>query len=305
MVSPKLVSVVMPVYNGGRTLARAIDSILAQTHTMIEVIVCDNNSSDATSSIVLDRESRDPRVKYFRHQTNIGGLMNVLYGISKTTGRFVLIAGDDDFWESTYIEVLLNLLSVDPCAGIAQSAIARMTTSGSTVNVCDLSTYVDSSLKERQCAKSSARKRLRELLFSEKCKDGYNPYNMLVLGLIDGGTMRSIAANYPSDLVHDRAFMSVAVVKKGWVFSNEILMKKTSIHDRPYNERRAPEKGEDIVTIDKRKYSSTMKRFLTLRFLLTTNCLTLSEKFFVVLPQFFYFVKFELKSWMGCKLRRA
>ena len=69
-----LVSVGVPVFNGEKYLAEAIESILAQTVTDLELIICDNASTDATEEISRRFAESDERVQYFRNPKNRGGL---------------------------------------------------------------------------------------------------------------------------------------------------------------------------------------------------------------------------------------
>src|SRR3954470_15735733 len=69
---PPLVSIGLPVYNGARYIAEALESLLAQTYTAFELIISDNGSTDATRSICEEFAARDGRVRYVRHETNRG-----------------------------------------------------------------------------------------------------------------------------------------------------------------------------------------------------------------------------------------
>jgi len=66
------VSIGLPVYNGERFLAGAIESILAQTFGDFELVISDNASTDGTSEICREYQARDSRVHYLRNETNIG-----------------------------------------------------------------------------------------------------------------------------------------------------------------------------------------------------------------------------------------
>ncbi len=66
------VSIGLPVFNGERYLARAIDSILAQDFRDLELVVCDNASTDRTAEICAAYARRDPRVRYHRNPRNLG-----------------------------------------------------------------------------------------------------------------------------------------------------------------------------------------------------------------------------------------
>src|SRR5262245_7493975 len=65
------VSVLMPVYNGGRFLAAAVESVLAQTFTDLELIAIDDGSTDASAQVLRDLAARDARLRVV-HQDNQG-----------------------------------------------------------------------------------------------------------------------------------------------------------------------------------------------------------------------------------------
>ena len=67
-----LVSVVMPVYNGERFLAEAIDSILTQTFSDFELIIVDDGSTDGSAAIIQAYDERDARVSFVQLAENVG-----------------------------------------------------------------------------------------------------------------------------------------------------------------------------------------------------------------------------------------
>jgi glycosyltransferase involved in cell wall biosynthesis len=75
-MSKPRVSIGLPVYNGQRFIRATIDSILAQTFTDFELIICDNCSNDATERICRDYAAGDPRIRYFRNERNLGPAPN-------------------------------------------------------------------------------------------------------------------------------------------------------------------------------------------------------------------------------------
>jgi glycosyltransferase involved in cell wall biosynthesis len=75
-MSSPLVSIGLPVYNGGMSLGRALDSILAQDFPDFEVIISDNASTDGTAAICQAFAKTDARIRYFRNETNIGASPN-------------------------------------------------------------------------------------------------------------------------------------------------------------------------------------------------------------------------------------
>jgi glycosyltransferase involved in cell wall biosynthesis len=114
------VSIGLPVYNGERYLALAIESILAQTFGDFELIVGDNASSDGTEEICRRFAARDPRIRYLRHPQNIGGSANFneVYYRSRQTPYFRW-AAHDDLLAPRNLEACVTALDAAPRAVIA------------------------------------------------------------------------------------------------------------------------------------------------------------------------------------------
>ena len=91
-----LVSVVMPVYNGETYLAEAIESILTQTLSDLELIVVDDCSTDGSAAIVRDYASRDERVRLVQHDHNQGSASARNSGIAVSRGEFIAAMDSDD-----------------------------------------------------------------------------------------------------------------------------------------------------------------------------------------------------------------
>src|ERR1700755_2990081 len=89
-------SVGLPVYNGERYLARAIDSLLNQDFEDFELIISDNGSSDRTEAICREAAARDPRVCYFRSEQNRGATWNFRRVFELSQGEFFKYAAYDD-----------------------------------------------------------------------------------------------------------------------------------------------------------------------------------------------------------------
>ena len=66
------VSVIMGVHNGEKTLSRAIDSILNQTFSDFELIICDDFSTDATYKIMKSYALKDKRIIILKNERNLG-----------------------------------------------------------------------------------------------------------------------------------------------------------------------------------------------------------------------------------------
>lgn len=99
-----LISIIMPVYNGGKFVRSGIDSVLEQTYAHWELIIVDDGSTDDSAQII--KQCRDPRVKYV-YQANAGPLAARNHGLECAQGEYVIFLDCDDWWSRDALEVLL------------------------------------------------------------------------------------------------------------------------------------------------------------------------------------------------------
>lgn len=104
------VSVVMCTYNGGRYLRQQIDSILAQTYPVDELIVQDDCSTDDTVAIVREYAKIYPFIRVYVNERNMGYNANFLNAVFKAKGEAVAIADQDDIWLPAKLEKQVALL---------------------------------------------------------------------------------------------------------------------------------------------------------------------------------------------------
>lgn len=105
MVSTKpLVSILVPVYNREGIISETLSSALSQTYENIEVIVVDNASTDGTWAIICDYAKRDPRLKAFKNESNLGPVRNWLRCVDCATGVFAKILWSDDLISPVFLE---------------------------------------------------------------------------------------------------------------------------------------------------------------------------------------------------------
>ncbi|MEI7481714.1 MAG: glycosyltransferase family 2 protein [Elusimicrobiota bacterium] len=108
-----LVSVCIPTYNRAAKLERAVQALLNCDYSNIEVLISDNASPDHTSVVCERFMALDKRVKYHRHQRNMGGAFNFFYARSMAKGKYFLWHGDDDFLDSKLISKCVEMLEVE------------------------------------------------------------------------------------------------------------------------------------------------------------------------------------------------
>lgn len=113
------ISIIIPLYNKGPYIARALNSILGQTFKDIEVIVVDGGSTDNGLDIV--RRFDDPRIKCIR-QTGKGVSQARNQGVEMAQANMIAFLDADDEWTSLYLETILRLIKKYPEAGIYTTA---------------------------------------------------------------------------------------------------------------------------------------------------------------------------------------
>ncbi|CAN5359861.1 glycosyltransferase family 2 protein [soil metagenome] len=104
----------MPVYNGAKYMREAIESLLAQTYTNFELIISDNGSTDATQSICAEYAARDPRVRVFRFERNMGPAANYNKCVELARGEFYKFAAHDDVCAPMFVEKCVAMLDANP-----------------------------------------------------------------------------------------------------------------------------------------------------------------------------------------------
>src|SRR5262245_55907722 len=92
-----LVSVGLPVRNGAQTLRAVVSSVLTQDHELLELVICDNASTDGTEELCRELARGDKRIVYHRQPRNIGILNNFTYTMRLARGTFFRWLGDSDW----------------------------------------------------------------------------------------------------------------------------------------------------------------------------------------------------------------
>ena len=103
------VSIVIPVYNAVRVLPDALDSVLGQTLSAVEVIAVDDGSSDGSADLLSARAASDSRLRVFRQDGNSGTLCARNRGLRECRGEYVMFHDPDDFLEKNAAEDLSAL----------------------------------------------------------------------------------------------------------------------------------------------------------------------------------------------------
>ena len=122
MTKPK-VSVILPIYNGEKTLARTLDSIVNQTFQDFEVIACVDGTNDNSENILESYQTKIKDLRIIKNKVNLGlgSTMNRLFGYTK--GEYVAVAEQDDYYYkdrlSLQVEIFEKKSNVGIVSGIA------------------------------------------------------------------------------------------------------------------------------------------------------------------------------------------
>ena len=127
-----LVTIGIPTYNrANKYLKEAIQSACNQTYPNLEILIADNCSHDDTAMLV--RSFNDQRIRYHRHEVNIGSNNNFNYLLENAQGIYFLLLHDDDLIDSDFIEVCLKAVDFKDDTGIIRTGMRRIDTDGAVI----------------------------------------------------------------------------------------------------------------------------------------------------------------------------
>ena len=117
------VSIIVPVYNVAKYLARCLDSILAQTARDLEIICVNDGSTDASAAILADYAAKDPRIRVLT-QPN-GGLSAARNaGLDAATGDWVMFVDSDDWIPPDAVAAFLQVAAESGARVVVSSSYA-------------------------------------------------------------------------------------------------------------------------------------------------------------------------------------
>lgn len=126
MNSPE-VSICIPTYNRQDYILDAIDAARTQSFEDIEIVICDNASTDETQNICEKQAEEDPRISYYRFDTNVGAVGNFNRCIERAQGKYIKFLMSDDLIVPTCVERMLDPIRLDSSITLV-SAVQKDTT---------------------------------------------------------------------------------------------------------------------------------------------------------------------------------
>lgn len=123
-----LVSVVTPVYNGGKYLTQCIESVLSQTYQHWVYTIVNNASTDKTLDIALGYAARDSRIRVVSNQRLAGVIENHNIAFRHIDGQstYTKVVSADDWLYPECIEAMVCLAERYPCVGIVQGLVVNI-----------------------------------------------------------------------------------------------------------------------------------------------------------------------------------
>jgi glycosyltransferase involved in cell wall biosynthesis len=148
-----LVSIGMPVRNGAKYIRETLDSLLAQTLTDLEIVICDNNSTDTTEAICREYEARDSRVHYFRNERDLGPAGNHNRCFAHSKGTYFKWHAHDDLLDPTFLEKCVAILERNPSVANCHSLTRVVDENGKFLRDYTFRTETDSPIASHRFGK--------------------------------------------------------------------------------------------------------------------------------------------------------
>lgn len=119
---PPLVSIGLPVYNEARHVDAALSALRAQDYPNLEIIVCDNASTDDTLAICRKHAADDPRIRIEAAASNLGVTGNFRRAFELAAGDYFMWASGHDLWSPGLVSECAGLLAAHPGACLAYAS---------------------------------------------------------------------------------------------------------------------------------------------------------------------------------------
>ena len=197
-----LISVVMATYNGAEYLSEQLDSLLAQTYPNMEIVICDDASTDGTSLLLASYGAIHSNIRIYHNKENLGYIRNFERAITLSSGSLIALCDQDDYWFPEKLAVQY--------ASLGESVLA----------------YCDSYICEADLSLTG-----KTVSSISNCNSYNSCLQQAVFCRIYGNTMlfkKSIlqgALPFPTVLPHDWWIAFIATCKGNITYCNELLVK--------------------------------------------------------------------------------
>ena len=149
----ELVSIIVPIYNAEKYLARCIESLTKQTYENIEIILINDGSKDNSLAICNEYKAKDKRIVVIdQENSGVGKTRNK--GIDVSKGKYIVFVDSDDFANTNLIEVLVNEAKKNNADYVLGSISllkddSSIGTASLDNNICNVKEYIENVLVKR------------------------------------------------------------------------------------------------------------------------------------------------------------
>lgn len=133
-----LLSVLVPAYNAGKYVGSCVAGLLVQTYSNIEILLCDDASTDNTWDVI--RGIQDERIRIFRNDRNKGKNATAGFLLEKAKGTYITVHDADDISAPERLERLMDFLLRHPAYAMCGSNFVSFLDNGKVVGRSQLST---------------------------------------------------------------------------------------------------------------------------------------------------------------------
>lgn len=118
------VSIIIPTWNRADIITKAIKSAQTQTHKNIEIIICDDGSTDNTEKIVKKLQIKDKRIIYTKNKHSGLPAVTRNNGLKIAKGNWIAFLDDDDLWDKNKLTVQLKTAKKENCGMVCSNAVS-------------------------------------------------------------------------------------------------------------------------------------------------------------------------------------
>jgi len=196
----------MTTYNGEKYIREQLDSVLSQTESDFEVVICDDASTDSTLSILKEYEKKDNRFRIYENEKNLGYRENFNKAVSLCKGDFIAFSDQDDIWLPNHLQTLReNIGDNFVCAGKAQ----RFFENDAPLNLFQPTNYQAKNLSSQ----------IKRLIYQCYAFNMYQGASQMI--------SRQAAETYFSiekdEYAHDWASATNAIAENKFIYVNEVI----------------------------------------------------------------------------------
>ena len=263
------VSIGLPVYNGEKTLSRALNHILNQIFSDYELLISDNASNDKTEEICKKYQQEYSSIKYFRRDHNYGISNNFNFVAMQAKGEYFIWMHDDDYWEPEFLEILVKELDSKPEVGLSMCAIQRINNDGDEFDLIRFNAKDDPY-------------RMTPLKLINQIAEGWSNkkrYHLFMFSMFRTQLFHAASKYDDNNVPHpDRIFMCQFALATKFSYIDKVLYFRT-VHEQPMNLRHPNDLQNSLINDDPWGYSKTVLALGP--FLLNSRIIPWHRKFYI------------------------